>query len=773
MMMDRSSARTRKLRWAMAAVAVVACSALGVALGIGALPERYSHAADVPTVTCATDPNIFSTGYVQSTRAVGANGAVDERWMIAAGTGGAGLNPGTGPAPQGPLAPSLPGTPTYASAYVGKSKNEWVSSPYSNAQWISNRYVSPASGGSNQTGSWGNFYYRFTFTLDPVVVASAFSVSMDWYADNTVRGVWVNSNLKAQTQTKPYDRFGFQAGQQVSAVLTGFVTGRNEILVQVGSTVDAEGLLAQARSTSLCPTASPFTLTKTVNVGRVAAADQFTVSAVSSSKLTIATATTTGTGLSATANGYAEPGTYTISDTLAAGSTSTAKQYKGVLTCTNRTDASKPPTITGAYPTWSVTIPTGTPQSYLCTVTNSSKTFTVAKSVNPAPPAIVAAGQKVTYSVVVTNAGRTAFTSADAATFTDNLSGVLDDATYNGDVTGGATIAGTTLSWSGALAVGAKATITYSVTVKQPGAGDGNLVNTVTGGPSCTSQCTATTQTPVRWYEAVKTASPASALPGDTVRYTVTVKNPSRSDYPAGSPATFTDDLSKVLDDATYNRDVTGGATLTGTVLSWSGPLRAGETVTITYSVTVNSPVKGDRSMVNTVVTSSGGGNCATGSTDKRCTVTVTVVAGDVVWRKVDATPNHNLLAGSVWKFAPADGSGAEAVVDDCVKAPCAGPDVDSLSGQLRLSGLRPGQYLLTETRAPVGFQLATTPIMVTIAGGTVATLDPVVNEQMPAPILPLTGGVGADAYTIAGGLVAGLAALLGAVHVLNRRRLS
>ncbi|MGH1548672.1 SpaA isopeptide-forming pilin-related protein [Leifsonia poae] len=767
-----SGARRRRLRWTQAAMAVAACTALGVVLGIGAIPEQESQAADVPTVTCDTDPNIFSTGYVQSRKAVAANAAVEERWMVAAGTGSAGVNPGTGAVPQGPLAPSLPGSATFANAYVGKTKNEWVNSPYSNAQWISNKYVTPASGGSNQSGVYGNFYYRFTFTLDPVVVASSFSVSMDWYADNTVRGVWVNSSLKAQTQTKPYDAFGYQAGAQVSTVLTGFVTGKNEIMVQVGSTVDAEGFLAQARSTALCPTASPFTLTKTINTARIAPADQFTVSAVSGSR-TIATATTTGTGLTVSANGYAVPGTYTISDTLAAGSTSAANQYNGVLTCTNRTDASKPPAVTGAYPTWTVTIPTGA-QSYQCTITNSSKTFTVAKTANPAPPTIVAAGQKVTYSVVVTNTGRTAFTGTgtDVASFTDNLSGVLDDATYNGDATGGATINGTTLSWKGALAVGAKVTITYSVTVKQPGSGDGNLVNTVTGGASCMSQCTATTQTPVRWYEAEKKASAASVLPGDVVRYTVTVKNPSRSDFTAASPATLTDNLSRVLDDATYNGDVTGGATINGAVLSWSGPLRAGETVTITYSVTVNSPVKGDRSLVNTVVTSASGGNCSTGSTDKRCTATVAVAAGDVVWRKVDATPNHNLLSGAVWKFAAADGNG-EVVVDDCAAAPCAGPDADSVGGQFRLAGLRPGQYVLTETRAPVGFRLVTTPITVTITAGTVTTLDPVVNEQMPAPVLPFTGGIGADTYTIAGGILAGLSGILAAVQMVKRRRLS
>ncbi|BAU86734.1 hypothetical protein SLA_5865 [Streptomyces laurentii] len=45
--------------------------------------------------------------------------------------------------------------------------------------------------------------------------------------------------------------------------------------------------------------------------------------------------------------------------------------------------------------------------------------------------------------MTVTSTGTTAFTAADPASFTDDLSGVLDDATYSNDATGGATVTGT------------------------------------------------------------------------------------------------------------------------------------------------------------------------------------------------------------------------------------------------------------------------------------------------------------------------------------------
>lgn len=758
----------RRASAAVAAAAVLACMGAGVLLALGVVPQRLSNAAAVPTVSCDSDPNIFNTGYSETRRGIASDAALEERWAAAAGSGDLGVNPGTGLTPPGPLSPSLPGSLSYGNAYVGKVNNAWVTSPFNNAQWISAHYVLPSSGGRNQLSDWADFYYKYTFQLDAKVDQATFQLAMDWYADNTVRGVWVNGRLKASTTQSPYDGLGYMAGRQVSTVLNGFVSGAtNTIVVQVGSTSSAEGFMAQVRSTALCPS---LTIAKAVNGTRVFPADQFTVTAQDAAGMTLAGATTTGAGTSASAMTRVGPGTYTIAEALVPGSKATRDHYNGVLACTDRTSPATPVTTGGSYPTWTVTIPPGAPHDYLCTVTNTARTFAVTKSAAPPPPAVVHAGERVTYTIVVRNTGGTAFSGvgADVASFTDDLSRVLDDATYNGDATGGATVTGTTLSWKGALAVGASVTITYSVTVGKPGAGDGTLVNTVTGGVSCAVQCDGTTSTPVQWYEVEKSASAASVLPGDTVRYTVKVTNTSPYDYTAASPATVTDDLSDVLEDARYNDDVTGGATVSGTMLSWAGALPAGGSVTIGYTVTVMAPAKGDRSMVNTVVSAPSGSNCFAGSADPRCTVTVAIHAGDLLWQKVDASPGRNLLSGSAWRLEPGDGVGAPVEVEDCAAAPCSGADEEPLSGEFRLTGLRPGSYRLVETRAPSGFLLATTPIAVTITADGVTTLDPIVNRQVPVPLLPLTGGRGADTFTAVGGGLLAVTIVLAALRQLR-----
>ena len=96
--------------------------------------------------------------------------------------------------------------------------------------------------------------------------------------------------------------------------------------------------------------------------------------------------------------------------------------------------------------------------------------LTIVKTANVAT---VAPGGTVGYTVTVTNSGQTAYTGA---TFTDPLTGVLDDAVYNANATATAgTVSYTSpnLTWTGNLAVGATATITYSVTVNNPDTGSG------------------------------------------------------------------------------------------------------------------------------------------------------------------------------------------------------------------------------------------------------------------------------------------------------------
>lgn len=259
-----------------------------------------------------------------------------------------------------------------------------------------------------------------------------------------------------------------------------------------------------------------------------------------------------------------------------------------------------------------------------CETTTDVQSYSVAKQ---ASADSAAAGTAITYTVTVTNTGQVPYTADAPASFTDDLSGVLDDAKYNKDASGGASVSGTALSWSGALAVGAAKTITYSVTVDQPDTGDHNLANAVVPdgpGGACTTAADCLTSTPVQSFSVLKSSTSTEVNPGESVPYTVTITNTGQVDYTADAPAAFTDDLSSVLDDATYNDDADNGATYTAPVLSWSGALAVGESVTVSYSVTVNDPDNGDKHLDNTVVTPDGsGGDCPAGSMNLDCTAHV------------------------------------------------------------------------------------------------------------------------------------------------------
>jgi uncharacterized repeat protein (TIGR01451 family) len=250
-------------------------------------------------------------------------------------------------------------------------------------------------------------------------------------------------------------------------------------------------------------------------------------------------------------------------------------------------------------------------------------------------------GQVVGYAITVTNTGQTDFTSDKPAHYTDDLSGVLDDATYNDDADNGATVHGKTLAWSGPLAVGDSVTIHYSVTVDKPDTGDKLLKNVVQLPPDENSNCSpgstdpdCRTVTPVKEYEVTKQASSATVAPGDTVTYTVTMRNTGQVAYTDAHPASYRDNLTNVLDDATYNNDATGGATYSAPVLSWRGALDIGGTLTFTYSITVNDPDTGDGKLLNVVTTPTSHGqdaaNCSPHSTDPRCS-TRTDVSGSSV----------------------------------------------------------------------------------------------------------------------------------------------
>ena len=178
-------------------------------------------------------------------------------------------------------------------------------------------------------------------------------------------------------------------------------------------------------------------------------------------------------------------------------------------------------------------------------------------------------GSAVSYTITVADTGPTGY---PAASITDDLSGVLTDAAYGSAAATTGTVSYTSpvLSWTGALAPGGTATITYTITVNNPDTGDKHLVNTVTStsqGSTCPPggtgpACTATVTDLVPALTITSTATPATATPGGTVTYTVTVADTGQTPY---TGATVTDPLAGVLDDAAYNGDATTTTTGTGT----------------------------------------------------------------------------------------------------------------------------------------------------------------------------------------------------------------
>ncbi|MGW2192785.1 DUF7927 domain-containing protein, partial [Streptosporangium sp. NPDC001682] len=234
-----------------------------------------------------------------------------------------------------------------------------------------------------------------------------------------------------------------------------------------------------------------------------------------------------------------------------------------------------------------------------------------------ASPVLARPGQKITYTVELRNTGDD---DRPDFTFTDDLSGVLDDADFDHDesaTSGTVSFAESRVTWSGDVSAGQTVTVSYGVTVNDPPAGDLRLSGELVGGEG--SNCEAGSTDPacgnldapgLPLLYVLMTADRETVDPGEVVAYTVTVGNVGTAAYQG---AALTGELSRVLDDAIYNGDAraTDGTVSYGaSKLAWTGDIPAGETVTITYSVTVNTPDTGDRVLDSAVQARGGGTNC-------------------------------------------------------------------------------------------------------------------------------------------------------------------
>ncbi|MFC8930429.1 isopeptide-forming domain-containing fimbrial protein [Rhodococcus sp. NPDC057135] len=227
----------------------------------------------------------------------------------------------------------------------------------------------------------------------------------------------------------------------------------------------------------------------------------------------------------------------------------------------------------------------------------------VKKSSSPPTGETVNIGQSITYTLNFENPG----TAPATIDYTDYLADVIDDGTVAvGAATGGLTAAlngADKIKVGGTLPAGGKGTVTYTVTVKD---GGNKVLNnylvpgTTTPPTTCDPATNLCTTHPMPGFTLTKTADPASGSTvqaGDTITYTVTGANTGKT---ALTPATITDDLSAVLNNAavvpgslkaTVDGAPVAAPTLSGSTLSWSANLQAGKSVVLTYQVKVNDGV--------------------------------------------------------------------------------------------------------------------------------------------------------------------------------------
>ncbi|WP_336659784.1 DUF7927 domain-containing protein [Leucobacter sp. USHLN153] len=292
------------------------------------------------------------------------------------------------------------------------------------------------------------------------------------------------------------------------------------------------------------------------------------------------------------------------------------------------------------------------------------------------------AGDTVTYTVEATNTGDGSFTAARPAIVFDDLSGVLDDAdldeasltaTVDGEAVSPPERIGDSLSWSGPLKSGEKVVITYQVTLKK--GGDQKVENVAFVAPPGTpptspppapeGECEGNPQVACHAFEMpeltiAKTAS-RSTLPkvGEEVAFTVTVTNQGPGDFTDERPATMSDDLSRVLDDAEVvgqPEASTGEASIDGSELSWSGELAAGDTATITY--TLNYSGAGDQQLINAACVPEAlaldGENCAE----------VMLPGSLLSVSKTSSSDDDPLVAGSVVNYTLTFDNGGQAAAE-------------------------------------------------------------------------------------------------------------
>ena len=157
---------------------------------------------------------------------------------------------------------------------------------------------------------------------------------------------------------------------------------------------------------------------------------------------------------------------------------------------------------------------------------------------------------------------------------------------------------------------------------------------------------------------------------------------------------------------------------------SSSSAKSAGYKATITCAPHPNSDLK---TPTSTFDTASSTLDLATGEW-MTCTVLNTALPGQVIWSKVDDA--GNALAGTVFTLASSSVNNGQVEVADCATGsgeaacPNGSVDQDPRAGYFKVVGLTWGEYSLTETQAPTGYQISGETLTKTLDGSAPAAGD-------------------------------------------------
>ena len=455
-----------------------------------------AQAANVLQIGCNTNTKLFNTGFD----------------AVSGGKLTTGIDP-TWEATDIQAAAAIPSTPpaslVFHDAHVGRLAGAWNLSPYGASEWISRETSTSA------TGVW---YYRVRFALQPTVIATSFSLGMDFMADNSVAEIYVNGvrQSPAMPTVLPqgggaYNYPGFVIGSRAAVTLTGPWNPagvENSIVVRIHSGAPYEGFLAEVQPNAVCPPAQPqIVVTKTASVtsavptapvsytitvanGGTAAANGTVVSDPLPAGLSNASWTCSG------ANGAtcgAPSGTGSLLDTIAALPVDSSVTYTVSATMgagaagpvVNRASATPP---AGSN---SLCAPAGTAPPCVAdaAVQRVQAEVVVDKtaSVSSAMP-----GEPVSYVINVANNGTA---PADGTVISDPLPAGLSNASWtcsgsNGAVCGAASATGNLQDTATALPVGGA--LSYVVNATMGAGAAGAVVNSASATPPAGSVCAAT-----------------------------------------------------------------------------------------------------------------------------------------------------------------------------------------------------------------------------------------------------------------------------------------